>query len=1105
MEHGDPTTDDVAPLQLLGTVELRGPDGTTDLGGPRQRGVLALLALQAGRPVEVGTVLDEVWGEAAGPRSRRSLATLVSRLRRSVEPLGWAIGHRGGAYTLRTGNDATDLAVFRRLARADDRPDGGDEDALTRALQLWRGSPLAGLDAPFADRVRPELLKEKHRVEDRLAEHLLAADRPGRAVVLLEAMTAETPYDEHRWSLLIDALHRAGRVRDALTAYRTVATLLRDDLGVEPSPALRAAEMAVLCRAEQQPDPAADGPAPFVGRYAERVRLQQMLDAVTTERGGPRTMAVRGAAGIGTTALVQEALRSALPGTLVVHGTCAGGGATAGSAVLRPLGEVLGTARLETLGGAGADLRRLLHPGEPFDPEWLGLLEHRLTLAAEAAARALTEQAAVLLVVDDAEQADATTVRLLEALAADHGPHPLAVVRVERSPAPGTAPISEAHVLEVGPLDDDAVRELAGSLLGRQLERRDEVVRAAGGHPLVAIELARVLAAGGSPARTLTEALDLRTAHLSDTDLRVLRVAAVDGSTFDAGVVATAAGVANLDAAGALDESCDLGLVHRRPGSPEYIFGHELVRAHFANSFGPAARETVHGDLARSHEREGCPRAAARHALLAGSTLGDDEQVALLVAGGTAALDAGEVTTALEWLDAAEELAPGTGADRMAVAVGLGAALASCGRVQEGRDLLDRTRDEAAAAGRWDLVTDALVGISRLGLDQDAATVGAAGELAGRAAHALRATDPLRAGRADSLCVHLHVLVDPPRAERHLAELRQLALAEPGLRNVELVTGYRWEVEHGEDPEVAAAAGDGLRTALHAEHAELSAAMVDALELAARVRAGLPLPAEVLERLSDTADRLGRVDLAVAGALARSIEAVGSLPAARAERVVLDASDLAFASGTSSGSVAAFLHTFALRREQGRAADTRPVLDMIDAAYDHPGVAALRAVCQVEAGETDEALRSLAEATERLEADTPDWTAPALAGLVADLAATLGHLPAGAAASIRSQLEPRSGTALTFGPLGLYLGPVDLLLGRLDLLEGDRVSAERRGRAAAELSRRAGLPLWGARADLLVAATVASDDPTAARQLRTSARHTARRLKWDRLLAESAD
>src|SRR4051794_6179977 len=72
-------------LRLLGPVELRGADDRRyPLGPPRQRCVMAVLAMTPGRLVPVETLIARVWRDEPTSDMRDAVYTYVSRLRRTL-------------------------------------------------------------------------------------------------------------------------------------------------------------------------------------------------------------------------------------------------------------------------------------------------------------------------------------------------------------------------------------------------------------------------------------------------------------------------------------------------------------------------------------------------------------------------------------------------------------------------------------------------------------------------------------------------------------------------------------------------------------------------------------------------------------------------------------------------------------------------------------------------------------------------------------------------------------------------------------------------------------------------------------------------------------
>ena len=258
-------------IRLLGPVEVEAGGRLLELGGPKQRAVLALLALNAGRTVSVDRLVDGLWSEPQQPASAAKMVQLyVSQLRKLLADFdGCEIVTRGRGYELRVDADAVDAALLERLVA--EASSGGDGRAAESALALWRGSALSDLlDEPFAPS-EARRLEELHLAVLELAvESDLRAGRHREVIGRLETLLAEHPLSERLHTLRLLALYRAGRQADALEAYRAARRALVDEIGVEPGPDLRRMHEAIL-----RQDPELDLVVPDAGwarrRTAERV------------------------------------------------------------------------------------------------------------------------------------------------------------------------------------------------------------------------------------------------------------------------------------------------------------------------------------------------------------------------------------------------------------------------------------------------------------------------------------------------------------------------------------------------------------------------------------------------------------------------------------------------------------------------------------------------------------------------------------------------------------------------------------------------------------------------------------------------------------------
>lgn len=241
-------------FRLLGEVEAWAEDRQLDLGPPQQRLVLAVLALQVNRLVTVDRLVDLTWPESPPPTARHAIHVRVSRLRAILAMAGAhhhgvSIVTRGPGYILRADPASVDAHRFRALvaaARTEAHNPDLQASLLRRALNLWRGPPLADVATPRVDELC-RALKETRLTA--LEEWLDAELRLGRHEEVIDELADLVVAHPHRQRLLAHlmlALYRAGRAPEALAAYQLARRRLIDEFGLEPGSELQRLQRAIL-------------------------------------------------------------------------------------------------------------------------------------------------------------------------------------------------------------------------------------------------------------------------------------------------------------------------------------------------------------------------------------------------------------------------------------------------------------------------------------------------------------------------------------------------------------------------------------------------------------------------------------------------------------------------------------------------------------------------------------------------------------------------------------------------------------------------------------------------------------------------------------------
>ncbi len=229
-----------------------------DVGGRRQRSVLAQLALHVNRVVSTSKLSEGVWGEAGLDRPPNTLQVYIYNLRRILEPTkgkGDAyqlIISRDPGYSLQLAPELVDSARFEagvaaaRRFRSSGHVASAIEDYLA-AESCWHGlaledlifEPFAAVEANRLETMRLDALEERIDLQLQLGGH-------DDLVGVLESLVRDHPFREGLRSKLMVCLYRCQRQADALKAFDEGQEALLEHLGLDPGPRLSELRIAVL-------------------------------------------------------------------------------------------------------------------------------------------------------------------------------------------------------------------------------------------------------------------------------------------------------------------------------------------------------------------------------------------------------------------------------------------------------------------------------------------------------------------------------------------------------------------------------------------------------------------------------------------------------------------------------------------------------------------------------------------------------------------------------------------------------------------------------------------------------------------------------------------
>lgn len=320
---------------VLGSLEVRGAQGSVPVSGTVRQRTLAMLLLEAGRVIPVSRLVEAAWDEEPPRSAEHQIRKAVADLRRRIPGGHEVIVTDGPGYRAAVRPDQLDLARYQALVRrAHEALDAGDREAaaatLRSAVDLWRGPVLAGAGGSVIAAVSTALEEEYLSAAEQLYDLVITAGAASSVVGELRSLAVRHPLRESLRELLMRAFYQTGQQAAALDEFARLRDLLRDELGIDPSTRLCDLYEYVL---RQDPslatsvEPAAPRPAAsaaptppqtlpynvpdFSGRESELAWIAEA--AARTSPGSATVLAVDGMGGGGKTALVLRAAHQLAP------------------------------------------------------------------------------------------------------------------------------------------------------------------------------------------------------------------------------------------------------------------------------------------------------------------------------------------------------------------------------------------------------------------------------------------------------------------------------------------------------------------------------------------------------------------------------------------------------------------------------------------------------------------------------------------------------------------------------------------------------------------------------------------------------------------------
>jgi DNA-binding SARP family transcriptional activator/tetratricopeptide (TPR) repeat protein len=635
---------------VLGPFRVDVDGAEVTISARKGRALLAELALRAGSGVPREEIVARLWPDSDDERGRDSFRHALWRLRAEL-------GHAADAALITQGDDlrlaeavVVDVREFEAAVR-------GDPPQLARAIDLYRGDLCKELEGDEAEAERTRLRGLLADAGRRLGEHQLAEGDPAAAVATARAVLRHDPYREDVCRVLLRAHAAAGDAAALAAEYRRLTSLLRIELGIDPSAETRAL-YARLVTAEPQDvararvhRPRPDAPSTLFGRRNEHRRLVELLGEAIDRRGS--ALLILGEAGAGKTALLGEIARVAREhGLQVLAARAAGAEGQLAYQVwrdaLRPHAAVAAALPVPwpNVLGALLPMAATAPDAGAVAPE---LERARLFEGVSRLVSSLAAKAPVAILIDDLHWVDADSLHLLAYIVRTLRGERVAVAAAARPAEADTSPAitrSRAELRAAGLLAEIELSSLDAAAVGALMRQSGVAATTAAwlaprmatwtaGNPFFVLEATRALVEQGAlrhgeaglewaaeaPSEGEPLAAQLpsgvrqtviaRVGVLPTETRQLLNVAAAAGATFAPEVVGAAAGRDEIAVVEALAPAIAARLLRDATldGRPALAFAHDLVREATYQQMPSVMRSAIHRRVASALESRGAPSA----------------------------------------------------------------------------------------------------------------------------------------------------------------------------------------------------------------------------------------------------------------------------------------------------------------------------------------------------------------------------------------------------------------------------------------------------------------------------------------------------------------